>query len=161
MQWKQAGMRRYKWFSAAIAGIAICLATQGCAMQSEDFEGTWVVTEAIHPGISAMSKTEADDYLGLSLTYLEDQAQLGQRHCASPSYDSSFLKLNDVSQRYKVPAQTLFGTAEKIKSVRITCEGEGDSSPFGKTILFHPGGAAYTVSDGVFFKLEKAKVTAG
>lgn len=152
-------MHRFKWFSAAVAGVAICIFAQGCALQSEEFEGTWVVTEAIQPGIAAMRNNATDDHLGLPLTYLEDQAQLGQRHCASPHYDTRFLDPSEISQRYQVPAGSVFANADAVKSVQVSCENAG--SLFGETMFLQPGGIAYTVSDGVFFKLEKAAVRAG
>lgn len=159
MKHSKALRQRYRWFKAAVAGIAVSILAQGCALQDEELEGTWVVTEAIQPGVSATPGTIADGYLGLSLTYLDDQAQLGQRHCSSPHYDTHFLAPHEISQRYQVSAESLFANLETVKSVRVTCEDAG--TPFGETMLLQPGGTAYTISDGVVFKLEKAAVNAG
>ncbi|GGW83627.1 hypothetical protein [Alteromonas halophila] len=149
--------RRYSfgvWPSGLALALAVNLLASGCAMQKEDYEGTWIVTETLQPGIAAMSPNQAGQQLGASITYLDDQAQLGQHHCSSPHYASRTLPAGEVMQHYRVAPDALFGNNDKVREIQVSCDEAGPK--LGQTLLLQPDGAAYTVIDGVFFRLEKA-----
>ena len=61
-------------------------------------EGTWVVTEAHQPGISAVSPQQAQTILGRSLQYKSDRATLNQQQCITPRYHEQQFHLDDFSQ---------------------------------------------------------------
>ncbi len=159
MSRNKARKKRLRWLGVVGLVVVSGLLSQGCSLGHEEYEGTWVVTDLIPGEMPLKEDGLAGSQLGLSLTYLSDQAQLGQRHCASPSYRVSYLPARQFKQRFRVTTDTLFANRDEVKQVQVSCAENG--AAFGETLLLQATGSAYTVSDGVFYKLEKADTRAG
>ncbi len=101
-------LKRFWRFHGLIAGaISISFLTLGCAVQDPAFfEGTWVVTQAYQPGISAQSATEAKEVLGSSLVYHSDGAQLNQQACESPTYAEEKIDSDQIAASFKIALNT-------------------------------------------------------
>lgn len=137
-----------------LGALSMSVFALGCAVQEPAFyEGTWVVTKAYQPGVSAHSKKEAEHFLGSSIIYTPQSAKLDQHVCESPIYKSEKLKVDDFQFNYQVSVQELGFSNDSVTQVSLTCE-DGESS-LGSLMLFQENTNAYTLVDGTFFKLEK------
>ncbi|MBQ4829061.1 hypothetical protein J8L84_07210 [Alteromonas sp. MMG017] len=148
-------LKRFWRFHGLIAGaISISVLTLGCAVQDPAFfEGTWVVTQAYQPGISAHSATEANDVLGSSLVYHADGAQLNQQACESPTYTEEKIDSDQIATSFKIEGNALGFDDGKITQVELSCA--NGPQALGSVLLFQEHNVAYTVFDGTFFRIEK------
>lgn len=146
--------RFWRLHGLVLGALSVSVLALGCAVQEPAFyEGTWVVTKAYQPGISAHSKEQAAHFLGSSVTYTPQSAKLDQHVCQSPVYKSEKLKVDDFQSSYKVSIQELGFSNDRVTQVTLTCE-DGEFS-LGSLMLFQENTHAYTLVDGTFFKLEK------
>lgn len=148
-------LKRFWRFHGLIAGaISISVLTLGCAVQDPAFfEGTWVVTKAYQPGISAQSATEAKEVLGSSLVYHSDSAQLNQQACESPTYTEKKVDSDELVASFKIAGNALGFDDGKITQVELSCA--NGPQALGSVLLFQEHKVAYTVFDGTFFRIEK------
>jgi hypothetical protein len=146
--------RFWRFHSLIIGAFGICAFTLGCAVQEPAFyEGTWVVTKAYNPGISAHSVSESEKFLGRSVTYASDTAKLDQTLCELPVYSTKNISNQDFYAAFKVSPSSLGFSDDKITEVNLSCS-EG-TDVLGSTLIFQENGNTYTLVDGTFLKLEK------
>ncbi|MDO6568533.1 hypothetical protein Q4561_15785 [Alteromonas sp. 1_MG-2023] len=147
--------KRFWRFHGLIAGaISVSVLTLGCAVKDPAFfEGTWVVTEAYQPGISAQSESEADEMLGSSLVYRSDGAHLNQQACLSPEYSEKKIDVAEVALSFKIDSDLLGFDDGKVTQVELVCE--NGAQELGSVLLYQEHSVAYTVFDGTFFRIEK------
>ncbi len=146
-------LKKNAFIFAAILGAAVSLVS--CKMKTpETYEGTWVVTDARLPGITAMSKSQADTWLGKSFSYDAERAQLAQESCLAPTYERDTLDLSAFKTTYKVSPDALDFKQGDITRIQLQCNG-GERMP-GQTLLMQESIVTYLIWDGVFFTLEKS-----
>lgn len=146
--------RFWRFHSFIALSLSVSAFTLGCAVKEPAFfEGTWVVTEAHQPGISAVSPQQAQTILGRSLQYKSDRATLNQQQCITPRYHKQQFHLDDFSQYYRVDAKSLGFVPGKVTQVTIDC-GLG-AKDIGSTLVFQEDTTAYTVFNGTFYRIEK------
>ncbi|WP_414828797.1 hypothetical protein [Alteromonas sp. H39] len=140
-------------FFTAFLGIAISLVS--CKTDvPEVYEGTWVVTEATLPGITAMSQTEADSWLGKSFSYNTERAQLAQESCLAPTYKRETMDEETFQSAYRIRRDRL--NFEQGDIIRIELQCNDNSLMPGQTLLMQEDVVTYLTWDGVFFMLEKS-----
>ncbi len=136
------------------AVIATLILASSCAVREpKQVEGTWVITDAVAPGISAMSKEQAKQWLGQSYHYGADQLLLGQIQCEGPVYQEQKLNDSQFTQTYHVPLSMLGAGLTKVQAFTVACD-SGESMP-GQTVFLTGHQEAFMLWDGVFFKMEK------
>ncbi|BFT31779.1 hypothetical protein D210916BOD24_29550 [Alteromonas sp. D210916BOD_24] len=146
--------RFWRFHSLIVGAMGICVFTLGCAVQEPaPYEGTWIVTKAYQPGISALSLADAEHYLGRSVTYTSTSAKLDQIQCESPIYDSTTLSNNEFYHHFNASPQALGFSDDSITEVTLSCD--NGSENLGSTLVLQEDTLAYTVIDGTFLKLEK------
>lgn len=134
-------------------GIAISLVS--CKSDvAEAYEGTWVITEATLPGITAMSQTEADNWLGKSFSYDTERAQLAQESCLAPTYKRETMDDAAFQAAYRTSRDSLDFVQDDIIRIELKCN--DNSLKPGQTLLMQENIVTYMVWDGVFFTLEKS-----
>lgn len=155
MKWLRAKRLFSRIQLRLIIGTATMLVlASSCALrQPEQVEGTWIVTEALTTGNSAMSSNQAKQWLGQSYHYGAQKLILGQVQCQAPEYQKSQLNDKEFSQQYNVPLTTLGNGLTDVETFSIECN-RGAKIP-GQTVFLTSHQEAYIVWDGVFFKLEK------
>ena len=141
------------WFGAlfltASAAITSCAVSEPASV-----EGTWVITDSVSPGFSAMQPEEAKTWLGKSFQYSADNVILGQTQCGPAKWDEKKLSEKDFQQEYRVSFEQLGIVANKISRFEVDCHGENVP---GQSVLVAARDRAFTVWDGVFFQMEKAE----
>ena len=141
--------RFWRFHSLIIGAFGICALTLGCAVKEPAYyEGTWVVTKAYNVGISAHSAAEAEQFLGRSVTYQQDQAL-----CDSPVYTSQKMTGEDFYAAFRTSPSSLDFSDDKITQVDLACS--DNRAIIGSTLIFQENSHAYTLVDGTFLKLEK------
>lgn len=146
--------RFWRFHSLIIGAFGICALTLGCAVKEPAYyEGTWVVTKAYNMGISAHSASEAEQFLGRSVTYEQSAAKLDQAFCESPVYTSQNITGEEFFAAYRTSASSLGFSDDKITQVDLGCS--DNSAVIGSTLIFQENSNAYTLVDGTFLKLEK------
>ena len=120
----------------------------------EAYEGTWVVTKATLPGITAMSQSEADQWLGKSFSYDTERAQLAQESCLTPTYTRETMDDEAFQAAYHVSREKL--NFEEGDIIRIELQCADNAAKPGQTLLTQENIVTYLPWDGVFFRLEKS-----
>lgn len=135
-------------------GIVLMGAAASCAVKEPSvIQGTWVITDAITPGYSASQTGEAQSWLGQSLRYEQNALMLGQTSCRNPQYQENKTSAETFRQQYKVELKALDIYDDSVHAVNVSCDKQ--SSVPGQTVFLTASGDAFTVWDGVFYKMEK------
>jgi hypothetical protein len=120
-----------------------------------EVSGDWKVVKHYEPGISAMSKTEADSWVGKKAHYEETLAEFDAGRCVAPTYT---VKMVDAEiffiDEFRVRAASLGVTAKTVSVVEIACSGSSWASP-GGLVVVKSKGRILTVWNGVFFELSR------
>ena len=116
--------------------------------------GSWVVIGHQAPGISAMSKEEADSWVGKAAEYTNEKASFDGKECASPLYKPRTLQTHEFYSGFRAAPESLGYEGGSIDVVEVYC---------GKSQWVNPGGTLihvgenklFLVWDGVFFHLKE------
>ena len=140
------------WFAALFLTAGSVL--MSCAVKEPaSVEGTWVITSSVTPGISAMLPEQAEMWLGQSFQYTPDNVILGQTQCGPAEWKETSLSGDDFLREYHVSFERLGIVANRVARFDVSCHGEHVP---GQSILVAGKDKAFTLWDGVFFKMEKA-----
>ncbi|QJR81369.1 hypothetical protein CA267_011565 [Alteromonas pelagimontana] len=127
-----------------------------CAIKEpSQVEGTWIITDAVFPGVSALSKEDAIKWFGQSYQYGSDNVVLDQIECGKASYQKMHMSDDVFLQQYRVPLQKLGIADDEVAAYKVSCD--TDVPLPGQLVLMSSEKEAFTVWDGVFFKMEKAE----
>lgn len=151
-------LRHFKGFwrfhGLIVASICASVLTLGCAVKEPAFfEGTWVVTNVYQPETIKLNRAEVEGILGSSFVYHNDTAHLNQQQCVSPRYEKRKMNHAEVAQQYNVKANALGFDDRHITQVVLTCG--NNTQGLGSVLLFQEHTTAYTVYNGVFYRIEK------
>ncbi len=140
---------------ATIFTLIILGAVASCALTPEmPISGTWVITQAVIPGVSAMDHTQAARWFGRSYEYYTDNAVLGEDTCTDPDYSFDSLSASEFKARFHVPLSQLGIEDSKVRTMNLACSSPGPMA--GQQLILGADKIAYMLWDGVFFKLEEA-----
>lgn len=143
----------WRFHGFIVAAISVSVLTLGCAVkEAAYFEGTWIVTKAYQPE-TTQKEVDVDSLLGSSFIYHPDTAHLNQQQCVLPRYQKRKMNHDELAAQYHVDSSALGFDDGHITQVVLTCE--NNVQGVGSVLLFQEHTAAYTVFDGVFFRIEK------
>lgn len=115
------------------------------------YYGTWKITRYYMPGITAMSKDEADGYVGMVLEYSADTFTYNGHANGDPDYSENEVTADEFAGNYGGATFDSLGiTSASVKQVDISNADDPGWSFFVKdanTLLIN--------KDGVFFEAEK------
>lgn len=115
------------------------------------YYGTWKITRYYMPGITAMSKDEADGYVGMVLEYSTDTFTYNGHANSDPDYSETEVTADEFAGNYGGATFDSLGiTSVSVKQVDISNADDPGWSFFVKdanTLLIN--------RDGVFFEAEK------
>jgi hypothetical protein len=138
----------------ANASVPVLLSSAVPQSALSDIAGTWEVVGHVEPGISAMSKTEADSWLGKKARYENAIAEFGSERCTAPSYTKKLVDAKSYFlDEFRVQASQLGITTNEIAVVEVKCNDADWTAP--GSLLFRGQDHVLTVWDGVFFKLSR------
>ena len=96
---------------------------------------------------------QAEMWLGQSFQYTPDNVILGQTQCGPAEWKETSLSSDDFLREYHVSFERLGIVANRVARFDVSCHGEHVP---GQSILVAGKDKAFTLWDGVFFKMEKA-----
>lgn len=144
----------WRFHGLIVAAISASVLTLGCAVKEPAFfEGTWIVTNAYQPETLTKLSIDVDSVLGSSFIYHSNTAHLNQQQCELPKYKKRKMDHDEVVAQYHVDSSALGFDDGHITQVVLTCE--NNVQGLGSVLLFQEHTAAYTVFDGIFFRIEK------
>ena len=115
------------------------------------YYGTWKITRYYMPGITAMSKDEADGYVGMVLEYSTDAFTYNEHANSDPDYSETEVTAEEFAANYGGATFDSLGIiSASVKQVDISNADDPGWSFFVKdanTLLIN--------RDGVFFEAEK------
>lgn len=123
----------------------------GSNVSDPGYYGTWKITRYYMPGITAMSKDEADGYVGMVLEYSTDTFTYNGHANSDPDYSETEVTAEEFAANYGGATFDSLGiTSVSAKRVDISNADDPGWSFFVKdanTLLIN--------KDGVFFEAEK------
>lgn len=134
--------------------IISCLASCS-APESEWYIGVWQVTDAKFPGVSAMGMEEAEEWFGDEATYSNNKVTFRDESCAHPEFQVTSSNAAEFYANFRARFQDLEITGESVEILEVVCSGNWVAP--GALLIRATDNTAYTLWDGVFFKLEKIK----
>lgn len=157
MVWRSS---RKSWFTPCkviIGALLLVSVVTSCAIRDpKPVEGTWVITDAVMPGISEANPQEARQWFGQSYHYGANNLVLGQIQCQSPVYSEQRLNAEEFNAQFNVPLSTLGAGKQDIQAYQISCD--NDELLPGQQLFITGHREAYMLWDGVFYKMEKTEV---
>lgn len=119
-----------------------------------EIAGPWQVVGHLEPGISAMSKTEADSWRGRKVRYENAFAEFGSETCSAPAYTKKLVDAKSYFlDEFRIQASQLGITANEIVVVEVKCNKANWTAP--GSLLFKDQSDLFTVWNGVFFRLSR------
>jgi hypothetical protein len=115
--------------------------------------GEWVIAEYRSPGPSSMTKSEAERFTGLRLSYSADQASMLDRSCDHPNYRRWKLSPRHFESDYGVRPQQVGIQADSIEVVHVDCAIGGRAAET-EILILSPDRLILTTG-GVFFLLTR------
>jgi hypothetical protein len=110
------------------------------------------------PGISAVSASDANSWVGKRASYRQNGAAFDTTRCDTPAYDTRSVPADSFfNAGFQIrPADLGFtsGQGARVKVTEITCHGQPWTAP-GALIMWIDSTRAYTVWNGVFLKLHR------
>jgi hypothetical protein len=113
--------------------------------------GKWQVVAFEQPGITALSPSEANAWIGRSAFFSDSLVTFGNDRCTSPTYALDTVNANEFTGLSKVYPADL-GLGDSIVSTSVGCPGEW-TAPGSE--LIHRGSELITSWDGTYFVLHK------
>ena len=115
------------------------------------YYGTWKIIRYYMPGITAMSKDEADGYVGMVLTYSTDAFVYNGNANNNPDYQERELTAEEFASNYGgVTFDSLGITSASVKQVDIS-----NADDLGWSFFVKDENTLLINKDGVFFEAEK------
>src|SRR5262245_53967901 len=140
----------------APAGWILCtaLATAACAVRSRPvFHGDWRVILFTAPGVADLRPTEAAGWIGTVATFDSRRAVFGRETCEAPSYATRTMTPDEFATEFRVRPSDVGIGGDWVTKITVTCPTAW--SNLGSVLLVKSRDALFTVSDGVFFELER------
>lgn len=136
-------------------GLLLTLLLLSCsADNSKWYHGQWQVTDATFPGISAMGMDDAKAWFGTKVTYSDTKVSFAGEVCDKPQFTLTALAEAEFYPLYRARFAQLGITGETADVLTVGCPSEWVAP--GAVLIKATGNTAYTLWDGVFFKLDKA-----
>jgi hypothetical protein len=114
--------------------------------------GTWTIVHHLELENSAMSKAEAEQWIGKTVHYGDDTATFGSDTCVNVDYSGRTIDRAQFFKEFHVKWDTLGGVLQDARVVRVSCGGVPWKSP-GGTVLITQKTFIVAAGDGVFFQL--------
>lgn len=115
------------------------------------YYGTWKIIRYYMPGITAMSKDEADGYVGMVLTYSTDAFVYNGNANDNPDYQEHELTAEEFASNYGGATFDSLGiTSASVKQVDIS-----NVDDLGWSFFVKDANTLLINKDGVFFEAEK------
>ncbi|MGN0495423.1 MAG: hypothetical protein ACI4GW_04290 [Lachnospiraceae bacterium] len=113
-----------------------------------NYFGTWEVVKYYMPGVTALSKEEADGYIGKVCVYSEDSFTGDGAVTNAPDYQECEMTANDFSTYYGgITFDSVGITADSVKQVNVS-----NAYDFGSSFYVTGTNTILISSDGVFFE---------
>lgn len=116
----------------------------------ESYFGTWKITAYHMPGVSAISDTEAEGYIGKTCTYSADVFNGDGEVTDYPDYQEFEQTADDFTAAYKIALESIGITSETVKGVNVS-----NALGFGCNFLIKDEKTILITWDGVFFEAER------
>jgi hypothetical protein len=113
--------------------------------------GKWQVVAFEQPGITALSPSEANAWIGRSAFFSDSLVTFGNDRCKSPTYALDTVNASEFTGLSKVYPSNL-GLGDSIVSTSVGCPGEW-TAPGSE--LFHRGSELITNWEGTYFVLHR------
>ncbi|MCS4308584.1 hypothetical protein M2404_002941 [Rheinheimera pacifica] len=134
--------------------VLLMLFLLSCASDSTIwYQGQWQVTEAKFPGVSAMGMEDAKAWFGTKATYTDTKVSFAEAVCDKPQFTLTTLTEGEFYALYRARFEQLEITTEATEVLTVGCP--SDWLAPGAVLIKVTNNKAYTVWDGVFFKLDK------
>lgn len=115
------------------------------------YYGTWKITRYYMPGITAMSKDEADGYVGMVLEYSTDTFTYNGHANSDPDYSETEVTAEEFAANYGGATFDSLGiTSASVKQVDIS-----NADDLGWSFFVKDANTLLINKDGVFFEAEK------
>lgn len=115
------------------------------------YYGTWKITRYYMPGITAMSKDEADGYVGMVLEYSTDTFTYNGHANSDPDYSETEVTAEEFAANYGGATFDSLGiTSVSVKQVDIS-----NADDLGWSFFVKDANTLLINRDGVFFEAEK------
>lgn len=115
------------------------------------YYGTWKITRYYMPGITAMSKDEADGYVGMVLEYSADTFTYNGHANSDPDYSETEVTAEEFAANYGGATFDSLGiTSASVKQVDIS-----NADDPGRSFFVKDANTLLINKDGVFFEAEK------
>lgn len=115
------------------------------------YYGTWKITRYYMPGITAMSKDEADGYVGMVLEYSTDTFTYNGHANSDPDYSETEVTADEFAGNYGGATFDSLGiTSVSVKQVDIS-----NADDLGWSFFVKDANTLLINRDGVFFEAEK------
>ncbi|TYT74239.1 hypothetical protein [Desulfobotulus mexicanus] len=133
--------------------ILIFLLISSSAQASDWYIGEWKVIDAKFPGICAMSMEEAKVWFGSAATYTKEKVIFRNELCENPVFKIESKTEDKFFSSYKATFDELSIEGEVVEILQVSCPSNWVAT--GSTIIKTNENFAYTLWDGVFFKIDK------
>ncbi|MDR6982401.1 hypothetical protein J2X32_001019 [Rheinheimera pacifica] len=120
---------------------------------SKWYQGHWQVTDAKFPGISAMGMDDAKAWFGTKASYTDTKVSFADEVCDKPQFTLTTLVEAEFYSLYRARFQQLGITGESTEILTVGCPSDWVAP--GAILIKAENNTAYTLWDGVFFKLDK------
>lgn len=123
----------------------------GSNASAPGYYGTWKITRYYMPGITAMSKDEADGYVGMVLEYSTDTFTYNGHANGDPDYSETEVTAEEFAANYGGATFDSLGiTSASVKQVDIS-----NADDLGWSFFVKDANTLLINKDGVFFEAEK------
>jgi hypothetical protein len=119
-----------------------------------DVFGAWKVVAHYEPGISAMTGTQADAWIGRAALYGLDSALFGDEKCAAATYSVRSIDGDQFYSDFRVKLSDISVGLSRVSIIEVMCAGSDWTAP-GGLLVVKSKERMLTLWDGVFFELSK------
>jgi len=137
-----------------VLSLIVVLLLPRCAGSDTDSHmGSWEVTDAKFPGISAMGMSEAREWFGATAVYSASAVTFREERCGDPRFERESLTEEDFRRSYRATFADLDIESPLVEVLHVGCPSNWVSPA--STFLQSDRDTGYILWDGVFFKLER------
>jgi hypothetical protein len=140
-------------FAGLLVGLFLAAAC-GQADKVPLVGGSWAVIRHQAPGFSAMSKEEADSWVGKAAEYTNEKASFDGRECVSPVYKPRPMRGDEFYSGFRAAPESLGYEGGSIHIVEVYCGGSRWTNP-GGTLVRVGKNKLFLFWDGIFFQLNQ------
>ena len=134
-----------------VLAMTACADRESAPIPAASVHGSWQVVAFEQPGVTALSASEAESWIGFPAHFSDSLAVFGDDRCETPSFRSGPTTGDRFVQDYQIVPSTL-GLGDTITTTRVLCS-EDWISP--AATLYHRGSDLLAVWDGTFFVLRR------